>query len=67
MYTQERNGQFINIWTYQKGETDYLYVSMHTFKRVAKLFIYIQESTKEEPMVRLSAYKHMHMKILPQC
>jgi len=64
-YTQERNGQFINIWTYQEGETGYLYKSMHTFRGVAKLFIYIQESTKEEPMVRLSAYQHMHVKILP--
>lgn len=44
-----------------------MYTSMHTFTGLAKLFTYIQEckSTKEEQIVRLSAYKHMHVKILP--
>lgn len=56
---------FINIWTYQEGETDSSYTGMHISKGLDGLFIYIQESTKEEWMVRLSAYKHVHVKILP--
>lgn len=63
-----RNGQVIyKRMDIRRGQTDYLYTSMHTFRGVAKLFTYIQESksTKEEQIVRLSAYKHMHVKILP--
>lgn len=53
---------FINTWTNQEGETGYLYTGMHISKGVDGLFIYIQESTKEERMVRLTAYKHVHVK-----
>ena len=56
---------FINTWTNQEGETGYLYTGMYISKGVDGLFIYIQESTKEERMVRLTAYKHVHVKTLP--
>lgn len=65
MYTQERNSQFINIMDTSRGRNRlFVYKYVH-IRAVAKLFIYIRESTKEARIVRLSAYKHMHVKILP--
>ena len=55
---------FINIWTYQERDTDSLYTGMYIYER-GMVFIYIQESFKEEWMVRLSAYKHVHVNTLP--
>ena len=62
MYTQRGTDRLsINMNIPRGGNRLFVYKYVH-IREVDGLFMYIKESTKEERMVRLSAYKHVHVK-----